>query len=198
MDGLPYSQACENNKSFILAVLERLFADCSAVLEIASGTGQHACHFAAHMPWLTWQPTDLPDNLPMLAPRCAAYEGGNLAAPLPLDVRDNPWCVDVPGGVFSANSLHIMPWSAVQDFFAALGRHAPPGASLAIYGPFNYGGRYTSDSNERFDHWLATQHPDSAIRDFEAVDELAAAARFSLLQDHEMPANNRLLTWRRA
>lgn len=197
MDPLPFSQACENNKSYILPVLQELFADCEVVLEIASGTGQHAAHFAAHMPWLRWQPTELPDNLPVLAPRCAAYTGTNLVAPAALDVRAEPWPEPLPGGVFSANSLHIMAMSSVEDLFAALGRHATAGTRLAVYGPFNYGGRYTSESNARFDVWLAQQHPDSAIRDFEAVDQLAAGAGFRLLADHAMPANNRLLTWQR-
>ena len=197
LETLPFSQACENNKPFILEVLRELFADRQAVLEIASGTGQHACHFAANMPWLQWQPTELADNLPLLQPRCARYEGDNLAAPVALDVRDRPWPVTVPDALFSANSLHIMPFSAVQSLFAALGEHAGHDVVLAVYGPFNYGGRYTSDSNARFDQWLAQQHPDSAIRDFEAVDGLAAAAGFALQGDYPMPANNRLLAWRK-
>jgi len=196
-DGLPYSQACENNKAPILAVLQTLFADCSSVLEVASGTGQHASHFAANMPWLHWQPTEMAQNLPQLIPRCSAYEGDNLAQPQALDVRDNPWSIPVPGGLFSANSLHIMSWQAVQEFFAALRRHAGADTRLAIYGPFNYNGRYTSDSNARFDQWLASRDPDSAIRDFEEVNALAAGAGFVLLEDVGMPANNRLLTWRR-
>lgn len=197
MDALPFSQACENNKSFILTVLEPLFSGCHEVLEIASGTGQHACYFAEHMPWLAWQPTELRDNLAVLAPRCAAYAGNNLAAPLALDVRANPWAARVPEGVFTANSLHIMAWESVGDLFAALGRDAETGTRLAVYGPFNYSGQYTSDSNARFDQWLAAQHPDSAIRDFEAVNSLAKDAGFSLLGDHPMPANNRLLAWQR-
>ena len=197
LETLPFSQACENNKPFILEVLRELFADRQAVLEIASGTGQHACHFAANMPWLQWQPTELADNLPLLQPRCARYEGDNLAAPVALDVRDRPWPVTVPDALFSANSLHIMPFSAVQSLFAALGEHAGHDVVLAVYGPFNYGGRYTSESNARFDQWLAQQHPDSAIRDFEAVDGLAAAAGFALQGDYPMPANNRLLAWRK-
>ena len=197
LETLPFSQACENNKPFILEVLRELFADRQAVLEIASGTGQHACHFAANMPWLQWQPTELAANLPLLRPRCTRYEGDNLAAPVALDVRDRPWPVSVPDALFSANSLHIMPFSAVQSLFAALGENAGHDVVLTVYGPFNYGGRYTSESNARFDQWLAQQHPDSAIRDFEAVDGLAAAAGFALQGDYPMPANNRLLAWRK-
>jgi Protein of unknown function (DUF938) len=196
VDSLPFSQACENNKSPILEVLRQAFADRRQVLEIASGTGQHACHFAAGMPWLQWQPTELPQHLPMLHPRCAAYTGDNLLPELALDVCDEPWPVAEPDALFSANSLHIMAFSAVEKFFEALGRLAGDDVVLAIYGPFNYRGQYTSPSNARFDQWLAQQHPDSAIRDFEAVDHLAASAGFSLQADHAMPANNRLLLWR--
>ena len=194
---LPFSQSCENNKGPILALLRDVFADRTKVLELASGTGQHACHFAAHLPWLRWQPTELPDHLPYLAPRCARYEGDNLLPEKSLDVRDASWQVAVPDAIFSANSLHIMPYSAVEKLFAGLARQAGDDAILAIYGPFNYGGRYSSPSNARFDQWLAQQHPDSAIRDFEDVDGLATKAGFSLQGDSEMPANNRLLVWRR-
>ena len=198
LDGLPYSQACENNKACILEVLERRFADAIEVLEIGAGTGQHAVHFAAAMSWLRWQPSDLAVNLPTLRPRCELYGGGNLLPPLALDVSARPWPVrPLPAALFSANSLHIMPWTSVVAFFAELGERAVAGTLLAVYGPFNYGGSYTSDSNARFDQWLAARDPHSAIRDFEAVDSLAAGAGFALMEDHAMPANNRLLLWRR-
>lgn len=195
---LPFSQSCENNKFFILEVLRELFADRLSVLEIASGTGQHACHFAANMPWLQWQPTELADNLSLLQPRCALYEGDNLGTPVALDVRDEPWPVAIPDALFSANSLHIMPFSAARKLFDALDRYSGDDVVLAVYGPFNYGGRYTSDSNARFDQWLAQRNAGRAIRDFEAVDGLATAAGFALQGDYPMPANNRLLAWRRA
>ena len=191
-DGLPYSQSCENNKAIILERLYDAFAGRRQVLEIASGTGQHACHFAANMPWLRWQPTDLVENLGVLSPRCAAYPGDNLLPELPLDVRQDPWPVAIPDALFTANSLHIMAFSAVEALFAALGRGAGDDVLLAIYGPFNYGGHYTSASNARFDQWLAQQH-----RHFEDVNRLAEEAGFQLQADHEMPANNRLLVWHR-
>jgi hypothetical protein len=194
---LPFSPSCENNQSFILEVLREAFADRRKVLEIASGTGQHACHFASHLPWLQWQPTELPANLPILQPRCAAYTGGNVLPPAVLDVCADPWPLAVPDALFSANSLHIMAFSAVEQLFAALGRSAGPDVKLAIYGPFNYDGKYTSPSNARFDQWLLQQHPDSAIRDFEAVNRLAERMGFFLQADYEMPANNRLLLWRK-
>jgi hypothetical protein len=193
---LPFSQACENNKDPILRVLQRLFSDREAVLEIGAGTGQHAAWFAAHMPWLRWQPSDTPDALGALLPRCERYAGENLLAPLELNVSVRPWSIaGLPDALFTANSLHIMPWRSVEAMFAELGELAAPGTLLAVYGPFNYAGQYTSESNARFDEWLAARDPASAIRDFEAVDGLAQVAGFRLLEDNPMPANNRLLAW---
>jgi hypothetical protein len=197
MDSLPFSQACENNKPHILAVLREVFADRKQVLEIGSGTGQHACHFAQQMPWLKWQPSDVPEYLPMLRPRCALYAGDNLLPELALDVRDKPWPVAIPDAVFSANSLHIMSVAAMRDFFAALSASSTPDVVLAVYGPFNYNGAYTSASNAQFDQWLMQRDPQSGIRDFAAVNELAETAAFALQGDYAMPANNRVLVWRR-
>jgi hypothetical protein len=198
MSGLPFSQACENNKLPILSVLQPLFAGRRAVLEIGAGTGQHATFFATHLPWLHWYPSELPANLPYLLPRCEQYPRENLAPPQALDVTERPWPLAIPDALFTANTFHIMPWEAVVALFAELRQGAAPDTLLAVYGPFNYGGRYTSESNARFDQWLAQRDPDSAIRDFEAVDALASGAGFALLEDHAMPANNRLLAWHRA
>jgi len=194
---LPYSQSCENNKRVILERLQEIFADRKQVLEIASGTGQHATWFAEHMPWLQWQPTDIPTNVATLEPRCRAYSGQNLCTVTALDVTDKPWMVDVPHALYTANSLHIMPYTAVEALFDALGNFAKPDTCLVVYGPFNYDGEYTSESNARFDQWLLQQHPLSAIRDFEKVDAMAQFAGFVLEQDNDMPANNRLLVWRK-
>ena len=192
---LPFSQSCENNKAFILPVLQQVFADRSAVLEIASGTGQHACYFADNMPWLQWQPTELAQNLATLRARCTACGGANLVQERALDVRQDTWPPWKTDAVFSANSLHIMAFSAVEKLFAALGKFAGDDVVLAVYGPFNYNGCYTSASNARFDQWLAQRSPDSAIRHFEDVDRLAQRSGFELQGDHAMPANNRLLVW---
>lgn len=194
---LPFSQSCENNKGPILEVLQRVFADRSEVLEIASGTGQHATWFAGQLPQLQWQPSDVPSQLAMLEPRCRDYGGTNLAQPVALDVAQRPWpLTSIPHALFSANSLHIMPWTAVVALFAELSERAVSDTVLAVYGPFNYDGAYTSASNARFDQWLAAQAGHSAIRDVEAVDQLAVGAGFRLVEDNPMPANNRLLVWR--
>ncbi len=197
MDTRPFSQACENNKDPILTVLREELAGVDCVLEIGSGTGQHARYFAEQMPWLRWQATDLAENLPAIEAWREDYTGDKLPTPLELDVRSDNWAVSLPGAIFTANSLHIMAWSAVEALFRQLAQLAPAESLLCVYGPFNYGGQYTSDSNARFDSWLGQQHPDSAIRDFEAVNRLAEGAGYRLVADHTMPANNRLIVWRK-
>jgi cyclopropane fatty-acyl-phospholipid synthase-like methyltransferase len=172
-----------------------VFGDCHTVLEVGSGSGQHATFFAHCLPQLHWLPTDTAANLPVLVPRCANYSGDNLGPATVLDVRQRPWAVPPVDGVFTANTLHIMSMEAVCDFFSGLASVLTADARLAIYGPFNYGGRYTSASNAQFDQWLAARDPQSAIRDFEAVDALARDIGLRLMEDNEMPANNRLLVW---
>ncbi|MEP1594706.1 MAG: DUF938 domain-containing protein, partial [Halieaceae bacterium] len=137
---LPFSQACENNKIAILAVLSRVFATSDSILEVGSGTGQHATFFADALSHLRWLPTETAENLPVLLPRCAEYTSENLAPPQVLDVRRRPWPEMEIDGVFSANTLHIMGVEAVGDFFSGLDAVLKSGAQLAVYGPFNYGG----------------------------------------------------------
>lgn len=167
------------------------------VLEVGSGTGQHAVHFAAHLPYLIWQPSDLAENLPSIELWRAEAARPNLLPALALDVNQPQWPDTGADAVFSANTLHIMSWPEVRLFFAGVGRALPLGGVLAVYGPFNYGGRHTSDSNARFDSLLRSQDPRSGIRDFEAVDALAAEQQLALQRDVPMPANNRTLLWRR-
>lgn len=193
----PFSKACENNRAPILAVLERVFAEHRRALEIGSGTGQHAVYFAPRLPHLVWQPSDLPEHLPGIRAWREAFPAPNLRAPIALEVTATDWGVTAVDAVFSANTLHIMPWSAVVAFFAALPGVLAPGGTLAIYGPFNYDGQYTSASNASFDAWLRERAPHQGIRDFAAVAALATAAGLALLEDNAMPANNRLLVWRR-
>lgn len=192
----PFSDACERNKAPILGVLQPLYADRRHVLEIGSGTGQHAVHFAAALPHLRWQCSELPPNLPGLRSWLDEANLPNLPSPLALDVGQ----ADPPGdydAVFTANTLHIMGWPQVQRLFAGLGRWLSPGALFTAYGPFNYGGRFTSDGNARFDAALRSADPARGIRDFEAVDALAQAAGLVLREDQAMPANNRCISWQR-
>jgi SAM-dependent methyltransferase len=195
---LPFSEACERNKGPILGVLRTAFAGCCRVLEIGAGTGQHAVHFARHLPQLHWQPTDRIEYLDDLARRIEAEGPANLASPVELDVLREPWPALSADAAFSANTLHIMSWPAVEALFAGLPRVLAPGAVLVIYGPFRYEGRFTTQSNADFDRSLRERDPASGIRDFESVDALARGAGFELAADHAMPANNQLIVWRSA
>ena len=194
----PFSPACERNRGPILAVLRRHLDSARRVLEVGSGTGQHAVHFAAAMPWLTWQASDRAGNLPGIRAWLDEAALPNTPPPMELDVGRWP-ALEGAGfdAVFSANTLHIMGWPQVEAFFDGVGAVLPVGGTLVVYGPFNYGGDYTSDSNREFDAWLRTRDPASAIRDFEAVDALARAAGLQLREDVAMPANNRCVAWQR-
>jgi cyclopropane fatty-acyl-phospholipid synthase-like methyltransferase len=193
----PFSPACERNRDPILAVLYKYFADRRRVLEIGSGTGQHAVHMAAAMPGLTWQCSDVVDNLPGIRAWLDDAGLSNTPAPVELDVVHGAWPKDGFDAVFSANTLHIMGWPEVEALFSGLGHVLAKSANVVVYGPFNYAGAYTCDSNHEFDAWLKTRDPRSGIRDFESVDALARAIGLHLRDDIGMPANNRCLVWHR-
>ena len=197
MGGKPWSEACERNQRPILEILRAAFADATQVLEVGSGTGQHAVFFTAALPHLVWQPSDLAENLPGIAAWRDEAGLSNLRPPLALDVDAGDWPAAGIDALFSANTLHIMSWTSVQNFFRGAGRVLAPGGALAVYGPFNYDGQYTAESNARFDALLRTRDPLSGIRDVEAVHDLAKHYGFSVASDHALPANNRLLVWRR-
>jgi SAM-dependent methyltransferase len=195
---LPCSDACERNKGPILEILSGALEAHHLVLEVGAGTGQHAVHFARHLPHLAWQPTERDEYLELLAARVQLEGPPNLRAPLALDVNDEQWPVDTVDVVYSANTLHIMAWHEVEAFLQGVGRVLAPGGLLVVYGPFRFDGRYTSESNAAFDQYLRERDPDSAIRDFEAVDAQAVAMGLRLDANHTMPANNQLLIWRRS
>ena len=192
----PFSPACERNREPILAVLRERFAERRHVLEIGSGTGQHAVHFAAALAHLVWQTSDVADNLPGIEQWLAEAALPNTPPPLRIDVNQ-PFPVGRFDAVFSANTLHIMGWPEARRFFAALPDVMSDGALLTLYGPFNLNGKFSSASNAAFDTQLRQGHPQRGIRDFEAVDGLARAAGLTLLEDRAMPANNRCVTWQR-
>ena len=192
----PYSAACERNREPILAHLLALFDDRRAVIEIGSGTGQHAVCFGAALPHLTWQTTDRLENHDGIRAWLAEAGLGNVRAPLDLDVL-LPWPAFSADAAFSANTSHIMPWPAVEAMFAGLGERLPAGAPFVLYGPFNYAGQYTSQSNADFDASLKARDPAMGLRDMTAMRALAGRCGFVLEADHAMPANNRLLVWRR-
>ncbi len=193
----PWSESCEQNRDPILAVLREALADRRYVLEIGSGTGQHAVYFGAALPHLRWQTGDVP--LAHAGIRTWLEEAAlpNVLPPISLDANQSNWHTGRYDAVFSANTLHIMSWAEVEKCFAGIGQVLEAGGVLAIYGPFNYGGAFTSESNARFDAWLKARDPASGVRDFEAVDALARQQGLRLEADVAMPANNRTLVWRR-
>lgn len=190
----PLSESCERNKAPILATLREVFCQPARILEIGSGTGQHAVHFGAALPHLTWQTSDLPANHAGIRAWLEDAALPNVLAPLALDVN-GPWPDGAYDGIFTANTLHIVSWELAQKLIAGAGRLLRKDGRLAVYGPFNYAGNFTSDSNARFDEWLKNRDPLSGIRDFEAVVNCAEINGLHLEADHAMPANNRLLVF---
>ena len=194
----PYSESCNQNREPILDVIQPLLTKRKSVLEIGSGTGQHAVYFARKMPHLIWQTSDQ-----------QAYHDGikrwlddakldNTPPPLLLNVSTDPWPTQRFDVIFSANAVHIMAWDNVVDFFENAPKLLDQGGLFILYGPFNYNQKYTSDSNARFDLWLKQRDPQSAIRDFEALDDLAQKSGMVLQSDHALPANNRILVWEKS
>ena len=191
----PFSQACENNKLPILHIINQVFTQPNTVWEIGSGTGQHACFFASQLPHLNWQATDRMENLAGIQAWIEEANLANLKPPLALDINDRTWPCQRIDCLFSANTLHIMSLTELETLFDQLSHYLSSNALACFYGPFNYQGEFTSDSNARFDQWLKAQNPLSGIRDFEYICQLAASIGLKLLNDHAMPANNRLIVF---
>lgn len=191
----PFSQACENNKHPLLAVLAPRLATCRHVLEIGSGTGQHSVHFASAMPHLVWQTSDLPENHESIKQWLEDYPGANLKAPLALDVMQPYWPVEHTDAVFTANTFHIMPWEAVLSLLEGVARLLSPGGQLIVYGPFNEEGAFTSESNAAFDRSLRQRVPHRGIRNRQTVAAEAEQRGLALTTTLELPANNRCLVF---
>ncbi|MBC2859030.1 DUF938 domain-containing protein [Stappia sp. 28M-7] len=200
---IPFAPSAERNKDAILAALRPHLAHRRRVLEIGSGTGQHALHMTQALPQLVWQCSDLPGAIPGIAARLESEGTERTPPPLALDVAAPPWPLpaaeapDAFDAVFTANTLHIMSFAHVGQFFARIGEILAPGGLCCVYGPMKYGGAFTTESNAEFDAQLRARDPQSGIRDFEALDALAQAQGLTLLEDIAMPANNQLLIWRR-
>jgi len=191
----PFSQACINNRDFILEQLRPLLSEAESVLEVGSGTGQHAVYFSDRLPAITWQTSDLEENHKGINAWIAETGTKNCLMPVTLNVADEQWLPQVFDVVFTANSLHIMSWVHVTHFFQKAHRVLSPNGLLITYGPFNYNGSYTSESNERFDQFLQASNPEKGIRDIEKINKLAVDNSLQPIADHAMPANNRLLVW---
>ncbi len=192
----PFAPACERNQQPIANVLKHAFRQVKQVLEIGSGTGQHAVYFASEMPWLQWQPSDVENNITGIQAWVDDAALPNLSSPLVLDVNTS-WPESRYDALFTANSLHIMSWNSVKNFMQNAAQRLDLNGYLVIYGPFNYGGNYTSASNAQFDQWLKQQSDQSAIRNFEDIQQLAERHALKLSEDIEMPANNRILLWKK-
>ena len=193
----PCAESCIENRAPILAVLEPRLQGCATLLEIGSGTGQHAVYFAAELPHLVWQTSDREENHPAI--RAWLDEAGlaNVRRPLALDVLTDPWPSGPFDAVFSANTAHIMPEAAVEAMFHGIAEVLRPGGQFLLYGPFNYDGAFTSPSNARFDAWLKARDRQMGIRDVAWLRGLAEAGGMWPVEDIEMPVNNRTLVWRK-
>lgn len=193
----PFSESSEQNKQPILAVLQNYFVGLDSVLEIGSGTGQHAVFFAEQLPHLKWITSEQAQHHSGIQMWLEESGVSNLAGPLLLDVDQREWPEQTTDAVFSANTVHIMGWPSVENMFAGVGRVLNTSGIFCLYGPFNYNGKFTSESNARFDLWLKQRDPTSGVRDFEALHNLAEKAGLSFIEDIEMPANNRTLVWKK-
>lgn len=192
----PFAESCEQNREPILAVLrEALDESVRSLLEIGSGTGQHAVYFAPEFPHLSWQSSDRVENHAAIEAWMAAHPSPNILPPLALDVLRDVWPEEPFDAVFSANTAHIMGEPAVAAMFSGVGKVLRPGGRFLLYGPFNIGGRYTAPSNARFDQWLRAQDPAMGVRDVEWLTELAESAGMMLQSITDMPADNKTLYW---
>ncbi|WP_194711577.1 DUF938 domain-containing protein [Noviherbaspirillum soli] len=194
----PFSAASARNREPILAALRDLLRGCHTVLEIGSGTGQHAVHFGAAMPHLLWQTSDLAANHAAIRAWLDGAALPNVLPPLLLDAGSDDWPAGPFDAVYTANTCHIMAWPEVQSMFRGIGRVLAPGGMLCIYGPFRRDGQFTTPSNAQFDASLRAQSPHMGLRNREDIDALAHAQGLAPVADLALPANNDLLAWRRA
>jgi SAM-dependent methyltransferase len=189
--------APERNKQPILEVLRRVLPESGTLLEIASGSGQHAAHFTKHLPRWTWIPSDVErDNLDSIAAYRAEHTGDNFRAPLMLDVRTRDWGVPPLDAAFNANMIHITPWSCCVALIEGLARYLRPGGVFVLYGPFRVGGEHTAESNANFDLNLRRQNERWGVRDVEDVVQCAALAGLAFSERIAMPAENQTLVFR--
>ena len=198
MSALPCSMACERNREPILACITPHLATATRVVELGSGTGQHAAWFAPRLPQLVWITTDLRENHAAIHAWQVESGAANIEGPLELDTLREPWPeLGAVDAAYSANTAHIMPTAAVVAMLAGLGARLPAGAPFFLYGPFMEQGRHTSESNRLFDAGLRAQGTGMGVRDLDWLVQVAATAGFDLEGIESMPANNRVLVWRR-
>lgn len=193
-----HAPATLRNREPIREVLARIFAEPSSILEVASGTGEHAVYFAEHLPHLTWQPSDLdPDLLASIEAHREEAALPNLLPPLSLDASSDSWPLDHADGILSCNMIHIAPIAAAEGLIRGAARILPKGGALVLYGPFREGGRHTAESNERFDADLKARNPEWGVRDLDDVAAKARAHGFVHEETVRMPANNLMVVFRK-
>lgn len=197
MNQKPFAESCEQNQQPILEILSIEFSDKKNILEIGSGTGQHAVYFSEKLPQLNWHTSERSENIPGIHAWLEDSNATNIVAPIELDVSKDQWPNTLFDGIFSANTAHIMSWQEVEKMFAGIGNVLKEGGCFCLYGPFNYENQYTSDSNARFDIWLKQQDPKRGIRDYNDLNKLAENAGMRTKENYEMPANNRILVWQK-
>ena len=194
----PFSQACENNKAPIFDLLAPLLQDKTHLLEIGSGTGQHAAWFAPQLPHLIWQTSDLIENHQGILQWLDDYPAANLREPIALNVAQDQWPDSSVDAIYTANTAHIMAWHEVEAMFKKVSSNLPSNGIFCLYGPMKYAGEHTSESNRFFDLRLRERVAHRGIREFHEINQLALNGDLILLDDHAMPANNRLLIWQKS
>lgn len=193
-----YSPAADNNKSAILSVLTNYLSDGDHVFEIGSGSGQHAIHIAAALPAIQWQPSDRAITLAVLSPNIREYGTPNVQQPMELDLAKPP--LPLPKGVqcvYAANVMHIVSERLGTNLLRFAAQSLLKNGYLVLYGPYRYGGKFTTESNQAFDGWLKDRDSDSGVRDFEWVERLANEFGLTLIKDHAMPAHNQCLVFQK-
>jgi len=193
----PYSESCDQNREPILSVIEPILTDRQAVLEIGSGTGQHAAYFAAKMPHLSWHTSDRAEYHAGICQWLLDADLDNTFNPVVLDVLLSDWPQLTIDAVFTANTAHIMHDEDVAAMLAGVGRLLTDSGLFILYGPINYNQQYTSESNKTFDSWLKNRDPLSGIPHFEELERMAVNAGLLLKNDYPMPENNRILVWQK-
>ncbi len=193
-----YSPAADNNKAAILSVLTNYFAEGDHVLEVGSGSGQHAIHMSAALPQIRWQPSDRAITLAALSANIREYGTPNVQQPIELDLAKLPPAL--PRGVqciYAANVMHIVSEPLGATLIKLAAQSLLKDGYLVLYGPYRYGGKFTTESNKDFDGWLKDRDSSSGVRDFEWVEKLANESGLTLIKDHAMPANNQCLVYKK-
>jgi SAM-dependent methyltransferase len=197
----PFAPSAERNREPLRDVLKKVLTGSGLLLEIGSGTGQHAAYLAQDFPAYQWQPTDLPEKLDTIDAWAADSDAENILPAIALDLAADPskedWPVQQCDALVCINTIHIVAWPLVVNLFRGASRALKPGGVMFVYGPFEYSDRPLEPSNAEFDEWLKLRDPNSGIRKFEDVNELAEQGGLRLEEDLAMPANNRSIWWRK-